>query len=209
MRLNLPIFVLLLSALTACFNRSANANNFHELTMKTAETPLLEIQSFIKDNPGKIQLFWSRVNKDGPRMKPHLSKCWNWEGPMIGMYGAGGSLQTTRATIRSHRLSFVLHGGVLTDEKPHVLHSCDNTLCVNPEHLRAGDQRDNNTDKHQAGRQPRGEAMHTCILTSAQVTEIRTRHAAGGLRYKDLAQEYGVANCTIGEIIRRVIWTHI
>jgi hypothetical protein len=197
-----------MSAMTVCISRSATANQSHTVIMKSATQSLQDIQDFIKDNPHKIEEFWSHVNKNGPHSKPHLSKCWIWQGTLIGSYGSAGFVRNTRATIRSHRLSFVLHGGLLTKEKPHVLHACDVTLCVNPEHLRAGDQKDNNEDKILAGRQSKGES-HRSVLTESQVREIRVRYAKGGLFYRDLAEEYGVCNATIGEIVRHVIWTHI
>jgi hypothetical protein len=208
MHLKQTILWLIVSALTVCISRTASANLNHIVTMKSAAQALLEIQTFIKNNPQKVDEFWSKVDKEGPQSKPHLTKCWIWRGSLIDVYGCIGSVPTLRSPIRSHRFSFVLHGGLLTDRKPHVLHSCDVTLCVNPQHLRAGDQIDNNRDKILAGRQSRGES-HRSVLTEQQVRQIRARYASGGVLYKDLAQEYGVCCATIGEIVRRIIWTHI
>jgi len=46
-------------------------------------------------------------------------------------------------SISAHRVSFVVFGGVVTEEKPFVLHSCHNPSCCNPDHLHAGSQKEN------------------------------------------------------------------
>ncbi|MGH9388833.1 MAG: HNH endonuclease [Vicinamibacteria bacterium] len=71
-----------------------------------------------------------------------------------------------------------------------VLHSCDNPLCVRPDHLFIGTASDNMMDCLRKGRHPRVK------LSDAQVVEIRRRFAAGE-RAKDLARCFGV------------FWTHI
>ena len=55
----------------------------------------------------------------------------------------------------------------------------------------------------------KGERVNTAKLTAAQVTEIRTRYAAGGVTLKQLAVDYGVNRDTIGKIVRRETWTHL
>lgn len=52
----------------------------------------------------------------------------------------------------------------------------------------------------------RGDKASTAKLTWEQVREIRQRHSKGGITYVQLAREYGVANCTIGELIRGLTW---
>jgi hypothetical protein len=227
--------MLIVSALTACLNRTVSASNPHTCTMKVPTNSVEEIRNFIKLNPSKIELFWSKVDRNGPVTKPNLSPCWDWKGK-VGPTGYG-FINGFNNPLRCHRLSFVLHGGILTEEKGHVLHSCDRPCCVNPDHLRAGDQRENNADKMRAGRQskgkkhseavipfvprgeehskrmkeilPRGESHHNAVLTEGQVREIRARYAKGGVFHRQLAMEYGVSRITVGEIIRNQIWTHI
>ena len=55
----------------------------------------------------------------------------------------------------------------------------------------------------------RGEKNQRAKLTADQVREIRNRYAAGGTTYPRLAERFGVATCTIAEIIRREKWRHV
>jgi hypothetical protein len=61
-------------------------------------------------------------------------------------------------SVKAHRVAFLLGGGRLTKEKPHVLHRCDNPPCCNPEHLFAGAIADNAIDKARKYRGSRGKS---------------------------------------------------
>ncbi len=76
--------------------------------------------------------------------------CWNWIGfannKVYGQIGvAGGKLSY------AHRVSWEVH----KDKIPQgmcVLHNCDNSICVNPDHLFLGTVSDNNADCVAKGR---------------------------------------------------------
>jgi hypothetical protein len=80
--------------------------------------------------------------------------CWEWLGATRN-FGYGHFAYGPRGDasyVAAHIYSFMLHGGVLTTEKPCVLHSCDNPPCANPRHLFAGTKKDNTQDMMSKGR---------------------------------------------------------
>lgn len=81
------------------------------------------------------------------------SGCWLWLGPVqtngYGRIWLGDGYGTASREIYMH------HKGALPYWKiAHVLHKCDTPLCVNPDHMFVGDQRDNVRDMHSKNRHP-------------------------------------------------------
>lgn len=54
-----------------------------------------------------------------------------------------------------------------------------------------------------------GSAHHKAKLTEDDVRDIRSRYAAGGVSYMDLAVEYGLPQSNIGYIVKRQTWRHV
>jgi hypothetical protein len=79
--------------------------------------------------------------------------CWGWSGainqggyPTIHVQGARG-----HRVAKAHRVSWTLFRGDIPDGL-HVLHSCDNRVCTNPDHLWLGTNADNVADREAKGR---------------------------------------------------------
>ena len=83
----------------------------------------------------------------------------------------------------------------------HVLHHCDTPLCVNPEHLYLGGNKENVRDKVL-----RGRAAHK--LTVKKVRAIRAAIARGETQ-KSIADRFGVCQAQISLINTRKQWKHI
>ncbi len=177
-----------------------------------AETNVWLLGREIKLSDEDTARFWRKVNKDGPipdQSNPHykgLEQCWEWT---AGCFTAGyGMFTLNRTPFLAHRASWTIHFGDIPP-KLRVLHRCDYVKCIRPEHLWLGTSDDNNKDKGEKGRAPRGVDNPEAKLSEENVLEIRARYAAGGTTLVALAAEFGVTFALIGCIVRRKIWRHI
>lgn len=87
-----------------------------------------------------------------------LTKCWNWTGTInsSGYAVVTGSRKVYGSKrrgpdMRVHRINYARFKGPLPNDL-HLLHSCDNRKCINPNHVRTGDDRDNIQDAARKGR---------------------------------------------------------
>lgn len=88
------------------------------------------------------------------------------------------------------------------------MHSCDNPACVNPDHLTAGTHRENLRGMVERNRSTRGERNYRSKLTTAAVSMIKKRLAAGESQ-SSLAREFGVAPVTVHWIAAGKTWGHV
>lgn len=86
-----------------------------------------------------------------------------------------------------------------------VCHSCDNTSCINVDHLFVGATQDNMNDMKQKGRQSHGARHAKAHLTEEQVREIRASAAS----YKAICTAYGICAATVWNIRSRTTWKHL
>jgi hypothetical protein len=116
--------------------------------------------------------FWSKVDWSGGH-----EACWPW---MAGIDKDGyGKFQTgthrNQRHWRSHRYVAEMMGMVA----PVIMHTCDNPPCCNPDHLRAGTQRDNRDDCIKKGRTARAERHGHAVITAATARSVKDLLAAG------------------------------
>ncbi len=137
------------------------------------------------------------------------SACW----PFVGAvnHTGYGRMPIKGVTKGVHVWAFLQAGGELTPEKPFVLHSCDNRLCANPKHLRAGSLQDNMDDKVSRNRQSRmpGELNPLAKLTEVDVRGMRRKFELGQSSRRELSDEYGVTRAAVELIIAGKLWTHL
>jgi hypothetical protein len=131
--------------------------------------------------------------------------CLVWTGSVdicgYGRYSNGGSHM-------AHRWVFAqAHGPIPAGLV--VRHSCDNPRCCSLDHLSLGTQADNVRDRQKRGRGAKGARLASAKLTEQQVSAMRHLYAAGGLRYEDLAKQYGVSRDAAQKAIRGITWGHV
>lgn len=159
--------------------------------------------------------FWSKV-----ALTANMDICWLWNGEVKDIKKPYGRFRIDNKYYSATRISFFL-----CKENPnqfHVLHTCDNPKCVNPNHLFLGTNNDNVQDKVSKGRQARNVAWNkgistgflgvknpAVVLTESQVIKIRNSYVKGVLGTHKLGRMFGVSKQTINDIISKKTWKHI
>lgn len=112
----------------------------------------------------------------------------------------------------AHRFMYAVANGLdptLMDPKVVIMHSCDNTNCCNPHHLRAGTQIENIADRDRKGRQASAERNGRSKLTTAIVIECRRLYYGFGVSSLLLAKRYNVARKTMSDAIDGTHWKQV
>ncbi|MFJ9387747.1 HNH endonuclease signature motif containing protein [Nocardioides sp. NPDC101246] len=131
-----------------------------------------------------MERFWSKVAK--------TETCWIWSAYRdekgYGSFGWNGKL------IKAHRAAYELTFGPIPSGA-HVLHSCDNPSCVNPDHLSLGTHTENMRQKVARGRDHNARKVacingHPLDETNTYVTpdgrrNCRTCRTAAKRAYRD------------------------
>ena len=146
-----------------------------------------------KPDQQTIDRFWSSVDKSG--------ECWLWTksttGPMgYGQFNCNGTILT------AHRMSYaIVHRRVPQDTL--VCHTCDNPICVNPDHLFLGDYLINNQDMFAKGRgyvfdgtHIIGTQNHNAKLDERKVSEAVWLRSQG-LSLQEIADRCDVAVASV------------
>jgi hypothetical protein len=108
----------------------------------------------------------------------------------------------------AHRKSYEVAIGPIPDGCV-VMHTCDVSCCVNPNHLRAGTQLDNIADRVAKGRSRggdrSGENSRVAKLNWDMVRQIRTR-AENGESHGSIAKDFPVSRSAITAVVAGKKW---
>jgi len=133
--------------------------------------------------------------------------CFIWQG-RVGKDGYG-ILWWKDYPYRAHRISYELYNGEIPEGKV-VCHTCNNKLCVNPDHLYAATQAKNTQDAARDGlmAQKTGEDSHVSKLTREQAIEIIKRRKKGE-KAEFISKDYGITHWTVYDLMKGKSWPDI
>ena len=88
-----------------------------------------------------------------------------------------------------------------------VRHKCDNSMCINPEHLETGTQLENIQDMVKRGRSTKGERNPSSKITSKIAKEIKMKQ--GELAISKVSERYGISISQVWRIWAGENWKEV
>ena len=140
--------------------------------------------------------FWAKVDKRGK------NECWEWLS--VTTHDGYGRIWFHEKFMGAHRFSWMIHHDSGPGELC-VCHTCDNPICVNPNHLFLGTITDNMQDRISKT----GWQRTFVKLSAEEVTAIRHRYEKEIISSRKLGTEYGVSHVQILRIIKRISRRHV
>lgn len=149
------------------------------------------------------------VDRFKSKIEVKPSGCWHYVGATdadgYGMFWYNGK------TIGAHRFS-AEHLANLIVMKQCVCHTCDNPICVNPQHLFIGTSQQNTADRHSKGRTVKGSQVGTSVYNEQIIKTVKdaynSRNHYRGI-IKDLSIEFNVSYIVVWYACRKKSWQHV
>lgn len=136
------------------------------------------------------------------------SGCWEWQGSKRNNYA---SLKQGGKQILVHRLAYKLKNGEISDGL-FACHKCNNTVCINPDHIYAGTAKDNYNDMVAAGRNfipplnefnfRKGNIATNRSLTDEVVSKMKAM-ILQGKKAKEIAATLNIKNQAVRDFKRK------
>lgn len=147
-----------------------------------------------------IERFWNKVSASD-------SGCWIWLGHAADK--RYGFFKVNNQSYIASRIAYYIEYDIDPGNKL-VCHECNNTFCVNPEHLYLDNQSGNMKKAYDENRKSNKGENHPCSrLNELQVKQIKTLLLTTEMTHKEIAQEFGVSKSTIDMININKIWKEV
>jgi hypothetical protein len=140
------------------------------------------------------------------KSKPLPNGCIEWTGSTnIYGYGQKGFLGKN---MMAHRVSFMCHHEREIEQGKMLCHSCNNSLCINPLHLREGTAKDNAEDRVLAGTTKRG-SQHFRSQIDEETAKLIIASKGNGKTRKERAAEFNTTYSVVASIDLGISWHHL
>ena len=110
--------------------------------------------------------------------------------------------------VYAHRASYEARHGAGSANGLMVRHTCDNPICVNPDHLLLGTNQDNMDDMVKRGRSRRGEKQPQVKITEAQAIEILGL-LSEGVRQSEISRIFNIEQSAVSNLKTGKNWGHL
>lgn len=124
--------------------------------------------------------------------------CWKWLGALGGSRRPSPQIRINWKCYYAARISYEMYVGNIPFGM-YVCHHCDNHLCVNPQHLFLGTQKDNMRDASRKGR------LHKNVINESVVAWIKKLRAEGKT-LNEISRETNIPIGTVGHIVAGTRW---
>lgn len=167
----------------------------HYMRLRRYGDPLVEFEV----TPPGVAISWLKEHAN----YADVDTCLIW--PFARRRGGYGSMRVNGQYIGAHQMMCRYTHGEPDEERTHVAHSCGNSTCVNPHHLRWATRPENEADKLKHGTHNRGERHGRVKLTESDVREIRALR--GSMKQKAIAEKFEVSQSAVSFIQSRKLWS--
>ena len=150
------------------------------------------------------EILWSKVDVKSP------DDCWPWIGS-VTENGYGRTWINDKGYY-AHRVIFNLANPNMIElsapknkkAQGFLMHTCDNRICCNPNHLRVANLRENNLDAHVKGRVKHkfGGEHHRSVFTNEQIEKIVFLRQNGATA-KIIAEKLNAKKATVKSLLFR------
>lgn len=147
--------------------------------------------------------FASKVERNGPVIRPELGPCHLWTGTLSRLGYGRIHVAGFPSMVEAHRVAYFLDHGEWP--KSDVMHRCDNPPCVRGDHLVDGTHAENMRDCAEKGRRPSGEGHPHAKLTESIVREIRASLEPRAV----VAARFGISKDNVSDVRLRRTWKHV